>query len=263
LADILHRWLRGFVRVRGVEWVWPFLIIFVFLPKRWFSYFQGAPTKQALATVASSLVLTFYLAFSWSAVVQRGIRYLLPIFPIIFLTLADFLVFYAARLAARWWPVPRAADLTKWARGGLLAALSVIWLVQLSWRDFQSPLLIDFEDHATAEVYHLLDTPAFDGKKVLFGPSHEFTGTWLFRHNVTFPTIPPGLSAAEFIAWLKTAGIDYILANREMIRRRRHSVGEYLTYVPGEGVQVSRLEPDWEIVHQGPPPSRFVLIRVR
>jgi hypothetical protein len=98
---------------------------------------------------------------------------------------------------------------------------------------------------------------------VLFGPSHEFTGTWLFRHNVTFPIIPPGLSAAEFVAWLKRAGIDYILANREMIRRRRHSVGEYLAYFPGEGVQVLRLEPEWEVVYRGQPPSRFVLIRVR
>ena len=113
----------------------------------------------------------------------------------------------------------------------------MVWLVQVSWRDFQAPLDIDFEDQATAEMYRLLDTPVFDGKQVLFGPSHEFTGTWLFRHNVTFPLIPPGLAASEFVTWLKRAGIDYILANREMIRRRRDSVGEYLAYVPGEGVQ--------------------------
>jgi len=138
-----------------------------------------------------------------------------------------------------------------------------VWLVQLCWRDFQAPLAIDFEDQATAEVYHLLGTPAFVGKQVLLGPSHEFTGTWLFRHNVTFPIIPPGLSAAQFVAWLEWAGIDYILANQEMIRRRRHSVGDYLMYSPGEGVQVLWLEPDWEVIYQGPPPPRFVLIRVR
>ncbi len=112
-------------------------------------------------------------------------------------------------------------------------------------------------------MYRLLDTPVFDGKRLLFGPSHEFTGTWIFRHNVTFPLIPPGLSTAEFVTWLKQAEIDYILANREMIRRRRHSVGEYLAYVPGDGVRVLRLEPEWEVVYQGLPPSRFVLIRVR
>ena len=78
-----------------------------------------------------------------------------------------------------------------------------------------------------------------------------------------FPLIPPGLSTAEFVPWLKRAGIDYILANHEMIRRRRHSVGEYLAYVPGDGVLILRLEPEWEVVYQGPPPSRFVLIRVR
>jgi hypothetical protein len=263
LADILHRFLRGLVRVRGVEWVWPFLAIFVFIPKGWITYFQVPPAKQPMVTVASSLVLTFYLAFSWSAVVQRGIRYLLPIFPIIFLMLADILVFYATQLVCRWWPSPRPERLTRLAMCGLLVALSVVWLVQVSWRDFYAPLAIDFEDQATAEMYRLLDTPAFDGKQVLFGPSHEFTGTWLFRHNVMFPIIPPGLSAAEFVAWLKRAGIDYILANQEMIRRRRHSAGEYLAYLPGEGVQILRLEPEWEVVYQGPPPSRFVLIRVR
>jgi hypothetical protein len=262
LADILHRFLKGLVRVRGVEWVWPFLVVFVCIPKRWLAYFQTPPAKQPLVTVASSLVVTFYLAFSWSAVVQRGIRYLLPIFPIIFLMLADVLVFYAARLVHRWWPAPRLAPLTRLAMGGLLMVLSVVWLVQVYWRDFQAPLAIDFEDQATAEVYRLLDTPAFEGKQVLFGPSHEFTGTWLFRHDVTFPIIPPGLAATEFNAWLRRAGIDYILANREMIKRRQHSVGEHLAYVPGEGVQVLRLEPEWEVIYQGQPPSRFVLIRL-
>jgi hypothetical protein len=263
LADILHRLLRGLVRVRGVEWVWPFLGVFVFIPKRWLAYFQISPAKQPMVTVASSVVLTFYLAFSWSAVVQRGIRYLLPIFPIIFLMLADVLIFYAARLVHRRWPTPRPAHLTRLAMYGLLMVLSVVWVVQVSGRDFQVPLAINFEDQATAEMYRLLDTPAFDGKQVLFGPSHEFTGTWLFRHNVTFPIIPPGLAATEFIAWLRRAGIDYILANREMIKRRRHSVGDYLAYGPGEGVQVLRLEPEWEVVYQGQPPSRFVLIRIR
>jgi hypothetical protein len=263
LADILHRFLKGLVRVRGVEWVWPFLAIFVFIPKRWFTYFLVPPAKQPMVTVASSLVLIFYLAFSWSAVVQRGIRFLFPLFPVIFLMLADFLVFYAVRLTGRWWPATKTAYLTRLAMGGLLVALSVVWLVQVCWRDFQAPLTIDFEDQATAEMYRLLDTPVFDGKRVLFGPSHEFTGTWIFRHNVTFPLIPPGLSTAEFVTWLKQAEIDYILANREMIRRRRHSVGEYLAYVPGDGVRVLRLEPVWEVVYQGLPPSRFVLIRVR
>jgi endonuclease/exonuclease/phosphatase family metal-dependent hydrolase len=176
--------------------------------------------------------------------------------------LADILVFYAVRFVCRWWPSPRLERLTRLAMCGLLVVLSVVWLVQIGWRDFPAPLAIDFEDQATAEMYRLLDTPAFDGKQVLFGPSHEFTGTWLFRHNVTFPIIPPELSAAEFVAWLKRAGIDYILANREMIRRRQHSVGEYLASLPGEGVQILRLEPEWEVVYQGPPPSRFVLIRV-
>jgi hypothetical protein len=262
-ADILQRFLTGLVRVRGVEWVWPFLVVFVLIPKRWLAYFQNPPAKQPMVTVASSVVLTFYVAFSWSAVVQRGIRYLLPIFPIIFLMLADFLTFYAARLVQRWCPAHRAADWTRLAMWGLLMAMSVVWLVQVSWRDFQAPLAIDFEDQATAEVYHLLDTPAFDGKQVLFGPSHEFTGTWLFRHHVTFPIIPPGLAATEFNAWLGRAGIDYILANGEMIRRRRHTVGAYFAYVPGKGVQVLRMEPEWEVVYQGQPLSRFVLIRVR
>jgi hypothetical protein len=263
LTDMLHRFLRGLVIVRGVEWVWPFLAIFVFAPKWWFAYFQVSPTKLLTVTVASTVVLSFYLPFARSAVVQRGIRYLLPIFPIIFLMLADIIVFYAARLVRQWWRPPMLESLTRLALCILLVALSVVWLVQLGWRDFQAPLTIDFEDPATAALYRLLDTPAFDGKQVLLGPSHEFTGAWLFRHNVTFPIIPPGLSSAEFVAWLERAGIDYILANQEMIRRRRHSVGEYLAYSPGGGVQILRLEPAWEIIYQGPPPSRFALIRVR
>jgi hypothetical protein len=263
LADMLRRLLKGLVITRGVEWVWPFLILFVFVPKRWLTYFRVLPTKPLMATVASTLVLTYYLPFAWSAVVQRGIRYLLPTFPIIFLLLADIIVFYMARLVSWWGPPLMPERPSRLAMGGLLVALSVVWLVQLGWRDFQPPLAIDFEDQATAEMYRLLDTPAFEDKQVLLGPSHEFTGTWLFRHNVTFPIIPPGLSAPEFVAWLKQAGIDYILANQEMIRRRRHSVCDYLAYSPGEGVQILRLEPEWEVIYRGPPPSRFVLIRVR
>jgi Dolichyl-phosphate-mannose-protein mannosyltransferase len=262
LEDMLRRIIRGLVLVRGVEWVWPFLVVFLLIPKRWLAYFRVSPGKQPMITVASTLVLTFYLAFSWSAVVQRGIRYLLPIFPIIFLMLADMIVFYAARLGRWLWPPTMQQRWTSLAMGGLLAALSVVWLVQLGGRDFQAPLAIDFEDQATAEIYRLLDTPAFDGKQVLFGPSHELTGTWLFRYNVALPIIPPGLGAAEFPAWLERSGIDYILANQEMIKRRRPSLGEYLAYSPTEGIQVLRLEPGWEVIYRGPPPSRFVLIQV-
>jgi hypothetical protein len=261
-GQILARWLRGLVRVRGAEWVIPFLVLFVFVPKQWLAYFAEAPAKRLTVSVASTLVLTFYLPFAWSSSIQRGIRYLFPIFPIMFLLLSDLVVFYAVRFIRWRWPRWTGPSPTRWAVYGVLVTLTVVWLVQLSWRDFQPPLAIDFEDQATAEMYHLLDTPAFDGKQVLLGPSHEFTGSWLFRHNVSFPIIPPGLSGPAFIDWLGRAGIDYILANAEMIRRRQQSVGEYLAYSPDGGVQVLRVEPAWEIVARGPRPSRFVLIRV-
>jgi hypothetical protein len=263
LGDVLRRLCKGFVIVRGVEWVWPFLLIFVLTPKRWLAYFQASPEKQPMITVATMLVLTFYLPFSWSAVVQRGIRYLLPIFPIMFLLLADVTVFYGVLVARRWWSPMMQERLTFLATRGLLMVLGGVWLVQLASADFQAPLAIDFEDQATAEIYRLLDTPAFDGKRVLFGPSHELTGTWLFRHRVAFPIIPPGLSSAAFVAWLEQTGIDYILANEQMVKRRRHSVGEFLAYSPHEGVQVLRLEPEWEVVYRAPAPTKFVLIRIR
>jgi hypothetical protein len=146
---------------------------------------------------------------------------------------------------------------------GVLVTLILVWMVQLGSRDFQAPLAVEFDDQATAEVYRLLDTPAFDGKKVLFGPSHELVGTWLFQHDVTFPIIPPGVPSADFTMWLEHQGIDYILANAEMVTRRRDSVREYLTYSESEGVQVLRLEPGWEVIYHAPPPSQFVLIRIR
>jgi hypothetical protein len=260
VGDILRRFSRGLVLVRGAEWVWPFLLIFVIIPKRWLAYFQASPGKQRMVMVASTLVLTFYLPFAWSAVVQRGIRYLLPIFPIIFFMLADVIVFYAARLAHWLWSPMMRKHLTLLGMQQCLVALAVVWLLQLTSWDFQAPLAIDHEDQATAELYRLLDTPAFDGTRVLFGPSHEFTGTWLFRHHVEFPIIPPGLPAAEFLSWLDRMGIDFILANQEMVMRRRHSIGDYLTFSPTEGVQVLRLEPGWQITYHGPPPARFVLI---
>jgi hypothetical protein len=263
LEEMLRRFLRGLVIVRGVEWVWPFLCIFLLLPKRCLAYFQHPPSKRPMITVASTLVLTFYLPFSWYAVVVRGIRYLLPIFPIIFLLLADLLVFYGTRLAHWLWPASTRGRLTQLAMIGVLVTLGGVWLMQLATRDFQAPLAIDFEDQATGEVHQLLDTPVFDGKRVLFGPSHELTGTWLFRHKVALPIIPPGLPPAEFDAWLERHGIDYILANKEMIERRRDSVREYLAYSETEGVQVLRLEPAWEVIYRTLPPSQFVLIRVR
>jgi hypothetical protein len=263
IGEMLRRFLRGLVLVRGVEWVWPFLCIFLLIPKRCLAYFRDFRSKWPMITVASTLVLTFYLPFSWSAVVQRGIRYLLPIFPIAFLLLAEVIAFYATGMA-RWLCPPAMRErLTQLAMIGGLVTLGIVWLVQLGIRDFQAPLAIDFEDQATAEVYRLLDTPAFDGKRVLFGPSHELTGTWLFRHMVALPIVPPGLPSAEFKGWLERHGIDYILANQEMIKRRRDSVREYLAYTEAEGVQILRSEPAWEVIYRTPPPSQFVLIRIR
>jgi hypothetical protein len=263
LEDIARRWLTGMVQVRGVEWVWPFLLLFLVLPKTWLAYFKAFPAKRTMIAVATTLVFTFYLPFSWSAVIQRGIRYLLPIFPIIFLLLADIVIFYSLRLAYWIWAPFTRARLAAVAMWGMLAALGITWGVQLGLRDFQAPLAIDFEDRATAELYHLLDTPAFDGKRILFGPSHTFTGTWLFRHEVAFTTIPPGLSAEAFLPWLQRQGIDYILANKEMIQRRQKTVGGYLAFDKAEGVQVLRMEPSWEVIYRGPPPAKFVLIRLR
>jgi hypothetical protein len=40
-------------------------------------------------------------------------------------------------------------------------------------------------------MYRLLHIPSFDGKRILFGPSREFTGTWPFRHNAMLPIITP------------------------------------------------------------------------
>jgi hypothetical protein len=263
VGEALRRLLKGLVMVRGVEWVWPFLLIFAFLPKQWLAYFRASPEKQPMVTVATTLVLAFYLPFSWSAVVQRGIRYLLPIFPILFLLLADVIVFYGKVAGRLWWPPLMQKRMTLLATRALLLGLSGVWLVQLASGEFPAPLAIDFEDQATAEVYRLLDTAAFDGKQVLFGPSHEFTGTWLFRHRVTFPIIPPGVSSAAFVAWLERRGIDYILANEDLVRRRRDTIGEYVAYSPTAGVQVLRLEPTWEVIYRAPPPSKFILIRVR
>jgi hypothetical protein len=262
-SAMVQRFLKGLVIVRGVEWVAPFLLLFLIVPKSWLAYFSAAPAQKRRIAVATTVVLTFYLAFSWSAVVQRGIRYLLPVFPIIFFFLADIILFYAVSLARWLWLPSLRQRLTSVAIPALLSLMTVFLVIELVTRDLQAPLAIDFEDQETADLYHLLDTPAFDGAQVLFGPSHTFTGTWLFRHCVAFPIIPPHLPATEFMAWLQGAGIDYILANKQMIKRRMETVWEYFSYSTTEGVQLLRLEPGWEIVYRGAPPTKFILIRVR
>jgi hypothetical protein len=263
LSDMLRRFLKGLVMVRGVEWVTPFLLIFLLVPTSWLAYFTAFPAKQPMIAVATTVVLTFYLPFSWSAVVQRGMRYLLPILPIIFLFLADIMIFYAMSLVHRLWQPPTRQRLAVLAMPAWLTVMAVVWGVELARRDLQAPLAIDFEDQETADLYHLLDAPAFDGTHVLFGPSHAFTGTWLFRHRVAFPVIPPGISTGEFLPWLQHKQIDYILANRQMIKRRMETVREYFAYSITDGVQLLKLAPGWEVIYRGVPPTRFVLIRVR
>lgn len=262
-GQILWRFLSGLVRVRGIEWVWPFLLVFLCLPRRWLTYFRVGHEKRTLMVVATTLVLTFYLPFAWYAPVWRGMRFLLPVFPLLFLLLADFLLFYGRQLATWWWDSHTRQRLAALALTILLVVLGGAWLVLLSSRHWQPPLAMTFEDQATAEVYQLLDTPAFDSKRVLFGPSHELTGPWLFHHQVAWLTISQGLPASAFLAWLRDHEVDYILANRPMIQQRADIVYAYLTYTPAEGVQVIRREPGWEIIYQGPRPSRFILVRVR
>jgi hypothetical protein len=134
------------------------------------------------------------------------IRYLLLIFPIIFLMLADIIIFYAARLGCQRWPPPIPERLTSLAIHGILAALSVVCLVQLAWRDFQVPLAIDFEDQATAKMYRLLDMPFFDGKRVRFGPSCEFTGTWIFGTTRSFRSSYPRANRGRVSRLARTDG---------------------------------------------------------
>jgi hypothetical protein len=145
----------------------------------------------------------------------------------------------------------------------LLVMMVVVWGREVMTRELQAPLAIDFEDQETADLYRLMDTPEFEGTRVLFGPSHAFIGTWLFRHRVAFPIIPPNLSAAAFIPWLQHEGIDYILGNSEMIRRRMETLREYFAYSTTEGVQLLKLEPGWEVIYWGAQPTKFILLRVR
>ena len=262
-AQIVWRFLKGLARVRGIEWVWPFLLIFLLVPHSRLAYFSAFPGKRRVGAVATILVLTFYLPFAWYAVVWRGVRFLLPLFPITHLLLADVGVFYGTRLATRLWAPPIRQRLASLAVAGLVVALAVTWLTLLATRRFQAPLAIAFEDRATAEVYHLLDTPEFDGKRVLFRPSHLFTGTWLFRRDVAFVSMPPRLPTPEFLPWLEANRIDYILANKHLIERRRDTLRDYLRHEPREGVKLMKLAPGWEILYQAPLPSKFILLRVR
>lgn len=197
--QIIGRLLQGLVRVRGIEWVWPFLLVFLCLPRRRLTYFQVDPEKRSLIVVAITLVLMFYLPLAWYAPVWRGMRFLLPVFPLLLLLLADFMVFYARQLAAWWWDPSTRQRLAPVALTILLVALGGTWLGLLSTRHWQPPLAMTFEDQATAKVYYLLDTPAFDKKRVLFGPSHEFTGAWPFHHDVVWLTLPRGLPASAFL----------------------------------------------------------------
>jgi hypothetical protein len=67
----------------------------------------------------------------------------------------------------------------------------------------------------------------------------------------------------DLLPWLQQQAIDYVLANKEMIQRRREVVRDYLGFSHEAGVQVLRTEPGWEVIYRGPLPSKFVLIRVR
>ena len=72
LGEIVRRFLKGLTQVRGIEWMWPFLLIFLIAPKSRLAYFRACPEKRPAITVATTLVSTFYLPFAWTPPCSAG-----------------------------------------------------------------------------------------------------------------------------------------------------------------------------------------------
>lgn len=201
-----------------------------------------------------SVLLLFYLFFSWYAPVTDAPRFFLPVVPILYLMGSRAVVMAGRKLGeiGQWASWRRSL---RWGRLGslVLAGLGFWFLVSgvQAWKDapWENPFVRDARENRDGEaVIDWLNARAGTDMRVLWGPSHTLP-TWKSVPQVHFEAMPSTITTWEELEQLiRASRFDYLVLDNKMYKRRRKVLETYLD--KNDKVILFRsLPPGWAFAH--------------
>jgi len=210
---------------------------------------ERAKPRAARGALTGSLVLAFYLFFSWYAPVNDEARFFLPVVPIVYLMGGRALALAAARIAGSRRAFERRGPVAWVAVGALALACLVSGLQALGATDWESPFGRDArENQDSAAVIEWLDAQAGEELRVLWGPSHSLP-TWLSLPQVHFEPIPYQVRVWPALEeLLRSEDYAYLVIDRETHKRRKKALNARLDR-NGKEITFRELPEGWTVAY--------------
>ncbi len=189
------------------------------------AYYQG--NREEIVLTAVLFVLN-YLFFAWCAPITIGPRYMLPLAPILYLLLVDFLDSAAKDFLKR---LPSGGKRLPLAMPLILYALLALWLsltgVEAA-KHVGNPFQTDRLHNSDGDmVLSWLAEGTERGTKVIWGPCYTLPN-WRYEGELDFKSIPKDLTTwRDFMDFVKGEGAHYAILDWEMFVRREQLLSPY------------------------------------
>lgn len=217
-------------------------------------------------TVTCALFVLFYLLFAWyTKIVPRGIRFLLPLLPILLVVLSDVVVESVSSMFRRLRCRP-----SRYVLAGVLCCglvYSFGWVPQSTWamRDAlaQSVFQLDAKFNSFSDYpLRWLKEVAPRGAVVVQAYTHSLP-TWRYSDWFVFAPPPDELNMTEFGTFLKEQQADYVLVESVLLKYQHAGLGEYFGQAEGKMIELRGCPPGWGLALAYPGlPFRWAVFRV-
>ncbi len=210
------------------------------------------------------LLVLFNVLIAWYAQVTPGVRFLLPMGPILYVFVAEGLCGLGRRIGARLAEV----------NGRLVPIAYVVfhiglalWVLSISGEAMPSRAVDPFEldrlrNAGRDRVLTWLSEEAQSGGAVIYGPSHSLP-TWKYSDRFTFFPIPNRMTWKELIAYMEDHAARYVLLDGEMVSRRHLLFQGHFRVLGEEKVDILALPHHWDLIFASEEiPCEYCILRV-
>lgn len=201
------------------------------------------------------LILLHYLLFAWYVPIVVGARFFLPILPVFYFFLGDWLGRFLSQLGQQVEQQTHGADYYRHISSFLTAGATVLLAGWLLWTTgpqlsrLQNPFEADVKNNLDSEqVLAWLAQGEPDGAKVVWGPGHELP-TWKYSDRLAVNLLPEGLdSISDMSGNFAEANADYLILDESMVKRYRDEFEGYITDRTGR-LELLRPIPGWSLAY--------------
>jgi hypothetical protein len=216
VGDAAARLAGGFLRQRGVEWVYAFLAVWALdLWRRRRAARRSdapapapSPARDAWRGLALANAVAWLPPFAWYAPIVSERRLLFPVFALLIPPALDALARAIPGVVARLSRVPVRVATAAAVAVAIGAAAGAAFLVASAG----DPYGVRPVDDASLRVVEVLSRPEFAGSRVLAKPSRTIPPDWLLEGRVSFVSLPAAVPDADVAAWIPRHA-DLVLEN--------------------------------------------------